>query len=98
MGLTKEPIPLPGVDWLIRREDMASLSPEIFNSAEHLKKTIKVRFILLIVRTPLMSSADDRKEQQAAQRLRQRRDYRTTPQIRACARAMGGESRRMARH
>ena len=42
MGLTKEPIPLPGADWLIRREDMASLSPEIFNSAEHLKKTIKV--------------------------------------------------------
>ena len=42
MGLTKEPIPLPGIDWLIRREDMASLSPEIFNSAEHLKKTIKV--------------------------------------------------------
>ena len=44
MGLTKEPVPLPGSDWLIRREDMASLSPEIFNNADQLKKTIKVCF------------------------------------------------------
>lgn len=41
MGLTKEPIPLPASDWMILRDDMASLSPEIFSSAEHLKKTIK---------------------------------------------------------
>ncbi|GJE84206.1 hypothetical protein PsYK624_002820 [Phanerochaete sordida] len=41
MGLTKGPIPLPGIDWLIRREEMASLSPELFNDAAHLKKTIK---------------------------------------------------------
>ncbi|EKM59229.1 uncharacterized protein PHACADRAFT_85898 [Phanerochaete carnosa HHB-10118-sp] len=42
MGLTKEPIPLPGSDWLILREDMASLSPEIFNRADQLKKTTKM--------------------------------------------------------
>ena len=42
MGLTKEPIPLPSSEFLIRKEDMTICSPQLFNSADKLKGMIKV--------------------------------------------------------
>ncbi|KAH9938180.1 uncharacterized protein B0H18DRAFT_965939 [Fomitopsis serialis] len=43
MQLTKEPIPIPSSDYLIRHSDLTNCSPSVYNDAAVLKKAIKVR-------------------------------------------------------
>ncbi|KAJ3538717.1 hypothetical protein NM688_g6478 [Phlebia brevispora] len=41
MGLTKEPIPIPGGDYLIQSADLEASSPVVYNNAEKLKRAVK---------------------------------------------------------
>lgn len=43
MQLTKEPIPIPSSDYLIRSSDLMNCSPSVYNDPAVLKKAIKVR-------------------------------------------------------
>lgn len=42
MELTKEPIPIPGGDYLIQLNDLSTCSPVVYKDAAKLKKAVKV--------------------------------------------------------
>ena len=43
VGLTKEIIPIPSSEYLIKNSDLAASSPAIYNHTDELKKAVRVR-------------------------------------------------------
>lgn len=49
VGLTKEIIPIPSSEYLLKNSDMENCSPAIYDTADKLKKAVKVRGSLALL-------------------------------------------------